>query len=179
MMQASPANSFPFSPLEFAILFIALWCLISFMVSLASGWFTLSRRFKKESEPYGQTKSAGPFFYSIYMRFRCHYGSVIRLTAAEDALYFSVLPILRIAHPPLRIPWTEIRMSRAKYLWVWPVVFSGSAMKSKSPCASRNGWPANWGSWTAFPRLAAFPRSLLPPSPLRYNSFQAPAAPET
>jgi hypothetical protein len=123
MMQASPANSFPFSPLEFAILFIALWCLISFMVSLASGWFTLSRRFKKESEPYGQTKSAGPFFYSIYMRVRCHYGSVIRLTAAEDALYFSVLPILRIAHPPLRIPWTEIRMSRAKYLWVWPVVF--------------------------------------------------------
>jgi hypothetical protein len=53
MMQASPANSFPFSPLEFAILFIALWCLISFM-----------------------------------------------------------------AHSM-----DEIRMSRAKYLWVWPVVF--------------------------------------------------------
>jgi hypothetical protein len=82
-----------------------------------SGWFALSRHFKKQSEPYGETKSAGPFSYTVYMRLQSHYGSVIRVTAAEDALYLSILFLFRVGHPPLRIPWDEIRMRRTKFLW--------------------------------------------------------------
>lgn len=48
------------------------------------------------------------------MRFWTKYSSVIRLTVAGDALYASVLFPLRIAHPPLRIPWNEIQLGRAK-----------------------------------------------------------------
>jgi hypothetical protein len=91
-----------------------MWCIICFLISLFSGWFTLSRRFKKQSDPYGETKSAGPFFYTIYMRHWGHYNSIIRITAAEDALYLSVLFLLRIGHPPLRIPWSEIQFSTTK-----------------------------------------------------------------
>jgi len=51
------------------------------------------------------------------MRFRVNYGNVIRLTATEDALYISILFFFRIGHPPLRIPWTEIKMAETKFLW--------------------------------------------------------------
>lgn len=82
-----------------------------------SGWFTLSRRFKKDSEPCGATKRTGPFFYSVYMRFWGRYSSVIRLIAAENALYLSVLFLFRIGHPPLCIPWSEIKLGQTKFLW--------------------------------------------------------------
>jgi hypothetical protein len=51
------------------------------------------------------------------MRGWSHYSSVIRLTAATDALYVSVLFPFRIGHPPLRIPWDEIQFGRTKFFF--------------------------------------------------------------
>lgn len=103
-LQSSAINSFLNSPLGIAIFLVALWWLSCFLIALMSGWFKLSRHFKKESEPYGDIRTAGPFFYVVYMRLWGHYSSVIRLTAASDALYVSVLFPFRAGHPPLRIP---------------------------------------------------------------------------
>jgi hypothetical protein len=36
------------------------------------------------------------------------------MTAADDALYLSVLFPFRLGHPPLCIPWKEIKLSRTK-----------------------------------------------------------------
>lgn len=91
-------------------------CVGSLITSLQSGWFALSRRFKKRSEPYGETRSAGPFFYTIHTRLWSHYGYVIRMVAADDALYLSVLFPFRLGHPPLCIPWSEITLSRTRRL---------------------------------------------------------------
>ncbi len=110
-------NNFLRTPYGFAIFFVALWCLVCFVASIVGGWFALSRRFRKQSEPLGETRTAGPWFYGVSMRFWGNYSSVIRLTAAEDALYPSVLFPFRCGHPPLCIPWTEIKLSRAKLLW--------------------------------------------------------------
>lgn len=105
------------TPYGFAIFFVTLWCLVCFMISLMGGWFSLSRRFRMQAEPYGEIRSAGPLFYRVKMRFRVNYGNVIRLKAAEDALYLSILFLFRIGHPPLCIPWKEIQFSRTKYFW--------------------------------------------------------------
>ncbi|MGA3130493.1 MAG: hypothetical protein ABSD59_06815 [Terracidiphilus sp.] len=113
-MQASMLNNFLATPLGIVIFFIALWSAVGFIVSFTSGWFALGRRFNQQSAPYGETKTAGPFFYTVYMRFWSKYSSLIRLTAASDALYVSVLFLFRIGHPPLRIPWDEIQFSRTK-----------------------------------------------------------------
>lgn len=86
------------------------------------GWYSLSGRFRAQAAPYGETKTAGPLFYGVKMRFRVNYGNVIRLTAAKDALYISILFLFRVGHPPLCIPWTEIRFGRTKFLW-WRHVF--------------------------------------------------------
>ena len=117
MIQVSSIDSNLATPFGIAIGFIALWCAIGYFVSFFTGWLALARRFKKQSEPYGEIRSAGPFFYTLYMRFWGHYSSVIRLTAAGDALYASVLFLFRIGHPPLRIPWDEIRFGRTKFFF--------------------------------------------------------------
>jgi hypothetical protein len=96
------------------------------------GWLVLSRRFRAESEHRGDGSTAGPLFYSIYMRFRTHYGSVIRVTAAHDGLYLSVLFLFRIAHPPLFIPWSEIEFSRSSFLW-WRYVVLTLGRQEKVP----------------------------------------------
>ena len=116
-MQASPFDDSLVSNLGIALLCVAVWCAICFFISLLTGWFALGRRFKRQSDLYGETKSAGPFFYTVYMRLWSHYSSVIRLTAASDALYVSILFPLRIGHPPLRIPWDEIRFGRTKFFF--------------------------------------------------------------
>ncbi len=116
-MQFSTINAFLITPLGIAIFFVALWCAICYLISFLTGWFALARRFRMQSEPYGDLKTAGPFFYTVYMRFWSRYSSVIRLTAASDALYGSVLFLFRIAHPPLRIPWDQIRFSRTKFFF--------------------------------------------------------------
>lgn len=101
----------------FPVLFACLWISISFVISLCSGWYALATRFARKSEPYGETRTAGPFSYTIYMRFWCHYSSVIRLTAASDGLYPSVMFLFRVGHPPLQIPWSEIRLCRTRWFW--------------------------------------------------------------
>jgi hypothetical protein len=114
-MPADPSDNFLFSYLGIALFCIIFFCSVCFLISFLTGWFALARRFKKQSDPYGDVRSAGPFFYTIYMRGWSHYSSVIRLTAATDALYVSILFPFRIGHPPLCIPWSEIQFGRTKF----------------------------------------------------------------
>jgi hypothetical protein len=116
-LQAAPDSNWLNSPLHILVFVVVLWCSVSFLIGFVSGWFSLSRRFIKQSEPYGETRSAGPFFYGVCMRFWLSYNQVIRMTAAEDALYLSVFFLFRIGHPPLCIPWKEIQLGRTKFLW--------------------------------------------------------------
>jgi hypothetical protein len=116
-MQTGSFDNSLAAPLGFMVFFVALWCASGFFISFFTGWHSLGRRFKRESEPYGETKTAGPLFYTVYMRWWSHYSSVIRLTAGADALYASVLFLFRIGHPPLRIPWEEIQFSRTKFFF--------------------------------------------------------------
>jgi hypothetical protein len=95
----------------------AFLALICFLNSLLSGWHLLASRFCAQSEPYDQTLSAGPYFYTVYMRFWTHYSNIITLIAVEDALYLSVMFSFRVGHPPLRIPWNEIEFSQTRRFW--------------------------------------------------------------
>jgi len=104
----------PFLALIVVISVVAFWCGILYFISFLTGWHALTRRFRAEAVPYGDIKSAGPLFYTIYMRYWEHYSSAVRLTAAADALYASILLPFRIGHPPLRIPWNEIQFGRAQ-----------------------------------------------------------------
>ncbi|MGD0787995.1 MAG: hypothetical protein ABR898_08410 [Terracidiphilus sp.] len=116
-MQAGPNDFPPYNWVFIPALAIAFWCFICFVIGIVSGWFSLSRRFRAQDEPCGETKSAGPFFYTVHLRFWLHYSSLIRVTAAGDALYLSVLFPFSFGHSPLFIPWKEIQIGRTKFLW--------------------------------------------------------------
>lgn len=120
-MQATAINSWFANPLVFILSFVAFWCAVCFLISFITGWYALALHFRAQTEPLGETLSAGPFFYTIYMRFWSHYSSVIRLTAASDALYLAVLFPFRVGHPPLRIPWDEIKLGRAQRFFITKV----------------------------------------------------------
>ncbi|MGO9776759.1 MAG: hypothetical protein ACLPM3_09285, partial [Terracidiphilus sp.] len=111
---------------------LAVCCVVSFFISIISGWHRLSKRFRAESEPYGVTKSAGPFPYTVYTRYMTHYSFIIRMTAAEDALYLSVVLIMRIGHPPLRIPWKEIQLSKTTY-FMRPLILLTLGVQERIP----------------------------------------------
>lgn len=115
-MHTNTGHAFLGTPLGILALSVVLWCVVLFAVSIFSGWQAL-HRFAKHSEPLGETHSAGPWFYQVYMRNWARYGGVVRATAASDALYLSVFPVFRFAHPPLRIPWSEISFGRTRRLW--------------------------------------------------------------
>jgi hypothetical protein len=108
----------------FAVFFAGFWCIVCVIISFLSGWYALSTRFRAQTEPYGETKTAGPIFYGVQMRFKVSYGNAVRIITAQDALYLSILFLFRIGHPPLRIPWDEIQFARAKFWWLRYVVLT-------------------------------------------------------
>jgi hypothetical protein len=116
-MTASPDSIPNYFVVLFPVAFALFWIFICLVISVISGWRALAERFIERSEPCGQIKTAGPFFYVIYMRYWCHYSSVIRMTAADDAFYLSVLALFRAGHPPLRIPWSEIHFVKITRYW--------------------------------------------------------------
>jgi len=83
------------------ILFFALWVawmgFIFFLNSILSGWHALSKRFRTQSKFLGKSKTVGPFFKVLSCR---------------------------IGHPPLCIPWKEIKIGKTKFLWQRYVVLT-------------------------------------------------------
>jgi hypothetical protein len=51
------------------------------------------------------------------MRNWADYSGIIRIAVEENYLYLSVVFPWRIGHPPLCIPWREIKIGRTKFLW--------------------------------------------------------------
>ena len=143
-----------FLPL-FPVFFVAVWTFVCLMIGSVSGWMALAKRFTRQSEPYGDTRTAGPWFYSVYMRFWTHYSSLVHITAADDALYLSVLFLFRIGHPPLRIPWSEIRCSRTKYFWRRYVVLT-LGLQEQVPMRISERMARNLGILERFPQ-ASYP----------------------
>ncbi len=118
MQNGASIEFHPFALLLLPVYLALFWCLLCYGISFLSGWHSLTRRFRAQHEPYGQTASALFSIRGVRMRFRTNYDNIIRLTVAEDALYLSVLLICRIGHPPLSIPWSEIKIRKAKFLWM-------------------------------------------------------------
>jgi len=144
------ADSQLISAIGIAIFVAISWYALCFFISFMTGWHTLAQRFRTQAEPYGDTKTAGPFSYTVYMRHWSHYGGVIRLTAAADALYASVLFPFRIGHPSLCIPWSEIQFGRTKRLW-WRYVVLTLGAQEKVPMRISERMARNLGILNRLP----------------------------
>ncbi len=107
-----PTSSSPAAfALVFVLSFVAIWLLVTRIVSRTSGWHRLAGRFG----------SPGPFAsVGERMRFASaqigwgNYSGALELRASASGLYLAPIWVFRPFHPPLFIPWSEIVVHPAR-----------------------------------------------------------------
>ena len=51
------------------------------------------------------------------MRWLANYNNVLTLGASQEGLYLAAMPFFRFMHPPLLVPWSNIKVRRSKGLF--------------------------------------------------------------
>ena len=90
-------------PQFFPILFIGLWCCVSFILSKFGGWSSLAKQYPC-TENFNGKKS---YFRSIKMGL-VSYSGCVTVGANSSELYLGVMFLFRIGHKPIKIPLAEI-----------------------------------------------------------------------
>jgi hypothetical protein len=96
--------------IAFPIYFVLLWAGIGGLISVVGGWFSLARVYRAQA-PFEGVKFK---MQSGQMRWRAGYNNVLTLGADQQGLYLATLFLFRFLHPPLLIPWNEIKVSKQK-----------------------------------------------------------------
>jgi hypothetical protein len=81
------------------------WFLLSALIARASGWKALAEAYPLQSDPTG-TKLR---FQSATLRWSSNYTGLVQIGCDSQGLYLSIFLLFRIGHPPMFIPWGDIR----------------------------------------------------------------------
>src|SRR5579863_8770132 len=92
----------------FPLYFVCLWLLVASVVSLLSGWRSLATLYRAQAAFTGSTWR----MQSAQMRFLTNYNNVLTIGSSPQGLYLASMFLFRFMHPPLLVPWSEIRVSR-------------------------------------------------------------------
>ncbi len=108
-------------PSEFALIFpiyfLFLWLLAGAVVSFIGGWFSLAQVYRTQEAFDGAKRR----MQSGQMRWLANYNNVLTLGVSQQGLYLASMFLFRFMHPPLLIPWSEIKIRRSK-AWVFEYV---------------------------------------------------------
>ena len=97
------------STIAVAVLFVDLA-----VVSLVGGWHELAGRFRLT----GRFEGISEGMQSGRMKWLGTYRNCLRLGANAEGLYLAVPVFFRFMHPPLFVPWREIKIHRQKH-WLF------------------------------------------------------------
>ena len=103
--------------LIFPIYFLFLWLLVGAVVSFIGGWFSLAKVYRTQVAFHG----AKWRMQSGRMRWLANYNNVLTLGVSQQGLYLASMFLFRFMHPPLLVPWSEIKVRRSKG-WVFEYV---------------------------------------------------------
>lgn len=92
--------------LALPVAFGLIWTAVSLLISLFSGWGQLAKYYRTENIPTG--KSLGNYWLLMGP---ANYRGVTTIQPSSEGLYLSILLLFRLGHPPLLIPWRDIRVS--------------------------------------------------------------------
>ena len=124
--------------------------LSGFAISRMSGWAALASSFRLESDFTGEKWS----WQSAAMRWGSNLNNCLVIGCNERGLYLAMMPFLRFCHPPLLIPWREIRVStRRRFLSEYVQLLLGREERiplllrphtaERLRLAARDRWPAS------------------------------------
>jgi hypothetical protein len=86
-------------------------------ISFVGGWFSLARVYRTQVAFDG----AKWRMRSGRMRWLANYNNLLTLGASQQGLYLASMFLFRFMHPPLLVPWSEIKVRRSKG-WVFEYV---------------------------------------------------------
>jgi hypothetical protein len=105
-----PSQFWPF----FALFGVYMWCAVAVIISLLGGWYKVARRFRaprkfREGQLFKrQSGSVGGGGY----------GRILTVRVSPQGLYLACIFPFQIMHPPMLIPWEQIKAVRQKrFLW--------------------------------------------------------------
>jgi hypothetical protein len=101
----------------FPLYFLILWLLVGSIVSFIGGWFSLAKLYRTRVAFHG----AKWRMRSGQMRWLTNYNKVLTIGASPQGLYLASMFLFRFMHPPLLVPWSEIKVRRKKG-WVFEYV---------------------------------------------------------
>ena len=101
----------------FPIYFLCLWLLVGATISFVGGWFSLARVYRTRG-PFNGAKWG---MQSGRIRWLANYNNVLTIGVSPQGLYLASMFLFRFMHPPLLVPWSEIKVRRSKG-WVFEYV---------------------------------------------------------
>ena len=99
------------------VYFLCLWLLVAAITSFIGGWYSLAKVYRTRV-PLNGTKWRRQ---SGQMRWLANYNRVLALGTSPEGLYLGCMFLFRFMHPPLLVPWSEIKVRRKKG-WVFEYV---------------------------------------------------------
>jgi hypothetical protein len=125
--------------LVFPLFFIGSWLFATYWVALTGGWRLLANRFRAQGPFTGRTWR----MQSARMRWLCNYNNALTIGADETGLFMAPMIIFRAWHPPLFIPWTEIRVAGASQFFFFKFVDLRLGRSEDIPFKIRESLAAN------------------------------------
>jgi hypothetical protein len=92
-----------------AVVMLGFWCLMLWTLSRISGWQQLASRYATHRLPAGRR-----FAWQSARLGWLGYNNCMSMHASVDGLFIQPWAVFRLAHPPLLIPWTELRNGRKR-----------------------------------------------------------------
>ena len=118
--------------IAFLLFFIAIWCGVCLLLARIGGWSALATKFRAVEEPAGER-----FRFCSAKIGIAAYRSAITAIKSDTGLHLSMFPLLRLGHPAILIPWSEMKNPRAKRVlgasWVDVTVSTPSIILVRLP----------------------------------------------
>ncbi|MEN6331728.1 MAG: hypothetical protein ABFD57_07065 [Smithella sp.] len=94
----------------FAMSFIPIWLFVCLILSRVGGWKKLAQVYRYD----GQFSGNRWRFRSCRMNRFVNYNNCLTFGAGAEGLYINIFPVFRFHHPPLLIPWSDIKEEKTK-----------------------------------------------------------------
>lgn len=101
----------------FPVVFVGFWSMTCVLLGFVSGWRRMARRYGTDAPP--PPRDLGWTSGSVGL---IGYRNTLVPAATPDALDLRVMRMFRPGHPPLRIPWRDIREDGTDRWFLIPMV---------------------------------------------------------
>jgi hypothetical protein len=100
----------------FVALFAVVWFVVLNLIARFGGWTRLAAAYscREPFQGYQKRFSSGTLLGGMFLGMPCDYNGCLTVGANGDGLYLALLPPFRPGHPPLFVPWSEVRASVEK-----------------------------------------------------------------